>query len=47
MTDAIVFSTLGLTCVSIFSPLSQPRLDIGAEEVFEDADDRLEGVLID
>ena len=46
MSDAIVFSTSGLTCVSIFSLLSQPLLDIGAEEVFEDAGDRLEDVLI-
>ena len=41
MNDAIVFSTSGWVRISIFSSSSQPQLENGAEEVVEDADDRL------
>ena len=41
MYDAIVFSTSGWVRISIFSSPSQPQLENGAEEVVEDADDRL------
>ena len=45
MSDANVLSSSRLVYVSIFSTPSPPQLENGAEEVVEDADDRLESVL--